>query len=77
MLRFRRTERHFGFHGLSGFGPVGKSENFLKGAWSGSGEPFKNFTPGVQIGNEKYIYRLKRNAVKSKDKPAIRHYRKS
>jgi len=47
MLRFRRTERHFGFHGLSGFGPVGKSEYFLKRAWSGSGEPFKNFTPRV------------------------------
>ena len=47
MLRFRRTERHFGFHGLSGFGPVGKSEYSLKRAWSGSGEPFKNFTPRV------------------------------
>jgi len=31
----------------------------------------------LQIRNEKYIYRLKRNAVKSKDKPAIRHYRKT
>jgi len=47
MLRFCRTERHFGFHGLSGFGPVGKSEYSLKRAWSGSGKPFKNFTPRI------------------------------
>ena len=31
MLRFRRTKRHFGFQGLSGFGPVGKSDLVLGG----------------------------------------------
>ena len=31
ILRFRRTERHFGFHGLGGFGPVGNSDLVLGG----------------------------------------------